>query len=864
MGIADIFRPKHRHSDAAIRATAVNEIDEENTQLLTAIAQQDRDLSVRQAAMNKLDDPEVLVTIAKGETNDSLKSHAMARAITIWVNRGIQATDSSQLETSIQNLIAIDAQDALATLATHVAEGEGFTNLLAHIHVPEALAKIVRSSISNQGRLAALAKLDQTDQLLLISISDTSKVVALAALERITDIDALRTIETKGKTKTVRARAREKLALITKKPVQPPPQQKPTQQKPTQQKRVHAEQIQLCQQVEKSANGNEWTRSYQIVKEAQKAWEGLAAHLRDPSLQERFDNAVQLYQAKRKKYALRPSSTSRPLSEKPTDPANATAASTSEQAPSSPISTNTIEKNNPATNDASAPPAIGAVSSSINASSPDPEEAKRTRKNKILSELERLTAELERARTTTKRKFADRKLKEATTKADKWNLSGIDKDAISRFHTARQALFVRVQELQEADEWKRWANVPRCEALIEETEKILQDPDNTDIAAKLQTVQTQWKNVGPIPHHKNRELWEKFKENCDQIFERVKTAREQLQQQRAENLAHKRKLCEQAEALMDSTDWEQTAQAFKRLQRDWKVTGPVSRKQAEPLWKRFRTACDTFFERRTPHLQKQLAEQTENLHHKESLCEQIEKLVESTDPEQAKKTLHKLQSQWRRTGPVPRKHASAINSRFRTACSEFLAREKHKQTQQQQQHKDKLELLRTQLEELQTASENNTESREQLVPRILEVRSELLQISKPEECEPLLDLFRSICQPLVNLEADAFQGTELDLLTSRRRKHKLCTRAEKLLEERQAQDLPQDTPGTVADKLRAAIANNAFKDIRASQETSVTEIVAELRQSWQRSGPVPEPERAELQQRFDRACDALLATESPP
>jgi len=60
------------------------------------------------------------------------------------------------------------------------------------------------------------------------------------------------------------------------------------------------------------------------------------------------------------------------------------------------------------------------------------------------------------------------------------------------------------------------------------------------------------------------------------------------------NLAKKAVLCERAEALADSTNWLQTAEAIKGLQAEWKTIGPVTRGQEKAVWERFRGACDRF------------------------------------------------------------------------------------------------------------------------------------------------------------------------------------------------------------------------------------------------------------------------------
>ena len=68
--------------------------------------------------------------------------------------------------------------------------------------------------------------------------------------------------------------------------------------------------------------------------------------------------------------------------------------------------------------------------------------------------------------------------------------------------------------------------------------------------------------------------------------------------------------------LPDSSTLEQIAlenrQELKALQQQWKTSGHLPRKQGDELWKRFRAACDKFFERRKPVLDARTAEEAEN------------------------------------------------------------------------------------------------------------------------------------------------------------------------------------------------------------------------------------------------------------
>ena len=72
--------------------------------------------------------------------------------------------------------------------------------------------------------------------------------------------------------------------------------------------------------------------------------------------------------------------------------------------------------------------------------------------------------------------------------------------------------------------------------------------------------------------------------------------------QQVEHLARKVALCEQAEALADSTDWIAAADALKALQAEWKTIGPAPRRDEQSAWDRFRTACNRFFTRRQEDL----------------------------------------------------------------------------------------------------------------------------------------------------------------------------------------------------------------------------------------------------------------------
>ena len=105
-----------------------------------------------------------------------------------------------------------------------------------------------------------------------------------------------------------------------------------------------------------------------------------------------------------------------------------------------------------------------------------------------------------------------------------------------------------------------------------------------------------------VPRPQGDVLWRRFKTAHDIVWARCEAYFAAEAQSRTENLARKIALCEQAEALADSTRWIQTAEEVKRLQAEWKAIGAVTRGQEKAVWDRFRSACDRFFTRRQADL----------------------------------------------------------------------------------------------------------------------------------------------------------------------------------------------------------------------------------------------------------------------
>ena len=128
------------------------------------------------------------------------------------------------------------------------------------------------------------------------------------------------------------------------------------------------------------------------------------------------------------------------------------------------------------------------------------------------------------------------------------------------------------------------------------------------------------------------------------------------------NLQLKTEICEAAEALQNSEEWKRATEELIALQARWKEIGAVSRRYSDQIWKRFRAACDKFFERKSRHFADVEGEHESNLQKKLALIEQMQ----AADVKEGGYDMIKdFQRRWSEIGFVPIKQKEALQKRYR-------------------------------------------------------------------------------------------------------------------------------------------------------------------------------------------------------
>ncbi|MEM6272471.1 MAG: DUF349 domain-containing protein, partial [Bacteroidota bacterium] len=251
-------------------------------------------------------------------------------------------------------------------------------------------------------------------------------------------------------------------------------------------------------------------------------------------------------------------------------------------------------------------------------------------------------------------------------------INGSWRDTLDRFYEMRSSYY----ELQDQ---KRGENAEAKRGLLEKLAAYSSFESNkarawNEATKAVLAVQEEWKKIGPGPLAENKQLWKDYRTACDNFFSRKGAYFKEFDKQRAAHLQKKIEICEKAEALQDSEDWKETARILKELQREWKQIGPVHERHSNKVWKRFRKACDHFFERRSASMSSDRKGYQENLKTKEQLIERVRAINEEENPAHFAEEFVEIQAQWKQTGHVPFKVKDKINNAFKEALSEFYRR----------------------------------------------------------------------------------------------------------------------------------------------------------------------------------------------
>ncbi len=230
--------------------------------------------------------------------------------------------------------------------------------------------------------------------------------------------------------------------------------------------------------------------------------------------------------------------------------------------------------------------------------------------------------------------------------------------------------------------------------ILEKMESFLGKLDESSNWAEMEEsfeqLAKQFRKIGRVPVEKNQEVWNTYHQLQDTFhsmrFKHDKEYRNTIEKY----LSRKKKLIDEAEALIDADDLADAARKVNKLHRRWKKAGNLPQKDENELWDRFKAATDAFNDKKSENIDVLRDQEQQNLEEKHALIEKAEALKDSDDWEQTHRDLQSLMDKWKNVGPVPKRSSGKIWKKFKGAMDHFYNRRREHFKEVKEERKDNL------------------------------------------------------------------------------------------------------------------------------------------------------------------------------
>ena len=249
--------------------------------------------------------------------------------------------------------------------------------------------------------------------------------------------------------------------------------------------------------------------------------------------------------------------------------------------------------------------------------------------------------------------------------ASLWRRVGAERQA--RFQRLQAALMPRLREAREVREWRRWSNLEEQAELIRRARALAEVEDLQRVDRELAALERAWHKARHTGRDRGQELWEEWGKVREAVLERVGPLREAAERELGEKLDGLRALVEKAEEIAESTDPRRAAE-IRSLMPEWRQRARGLGKRSERLWKRFRAANDRYFAELKALRKKRYEELAPNIPIREELIARAKALFDQTDAETVRNAVRDLMREWKESPPVPRKEGDRLWEEFRGAC----------------------------------------------------------------------------------------------------------------------------------------------------------------------------------------------------
>jgi hypothetical protein len=248
---------------------------------------------------------------------------------------------------------------------------------------------------------------------------------------------------------------------------------------------------------------------------------------------------------------------------------------------------------------------------------------------------------------------------------------------------------------KEKDQEKFGKKEEVCKKIKDLTEKeITSHKQWQEITNHCTELESEWKNIGRLNKTENSLVWKNLRATLNNFYNKKNAFYKQKKEEGNSILTTKINICEKAETLQNSTDWQATGSQLITLQNDWKNSGFSPADQSNKIWKRFKAACDTFFNARKAHYKTLDKEKEGALKEKKELLNSLKSFKASTTSKDDIKQLKEFSSKWKSIGHIPRDKMKINDEFFDLINTKFEELGLSKKVLASEQYKNKISSIK--------------------------------------------------------------------------------------------------------------------------------------------------------------------------
>lgn len=247
-----------------------------------------------------------------------------------------------------------------------------------------------------------------------------------------------------------------------------------------------------------------------------------------------------------------------------------------------------------------------------------------------------------------------------------------------QFWEAHHAVFEKIKTFYKSQKEKQKENLGKKIKLVEQLKEINNFTANSDKSWKKHTklvidLQKEWRTIGFAPKAENDKVWTLFKAEADAFFDRKSKFYLDLKVEFDKHKEAKEKLVAQAEELIHNEDHRYAANTLTHLQKKWREIGAAHHRDEQRLWKKFRGACNAFFENKKSQQKQDTEDQKENLLKKQAIITQINELENVADKDEAFKKVEEFVTAFNNIGFVPMGEKQKISTDYKNSIHKRLS-----------------------------------------------------------------------------------------------------------------------------------------------------------------------------------------------